>query len=238
MLMPFRATNGRRIAIVLLSTVLLMAAALPSPASAQIPLGAGQVFGIRNAEPQGYSGVSAYMNFTPGPLAGSGTYGPVAVGTLFNTDTHIESGPSKACGTPGDDCTLHPYMSWNDGQNDGLVQVDSSLVLQEGGWYRYASYFIGNNNWIAYLIAGDGWHQLYQPVNLRTSSTLPYVGSGGEASCINNCSIGTAYTSDAQFEIGNTNWFNWCYTAVINNTNGQITACGSNFDWSASKYTG
>lgn len=188
-----------------------------------------QLWGQRNAESQGYGGQTAYMTtMNPNIAAGNWAAGPNGT-TWLVSPPFVESGPTKACDI---DCGLHPYAAW--GTASGVLDqfVDTSRFLAAGGWYQYKNWFTGNNEWEAQFCDGLGCHVLVRP-NLGSSASMPYVSSGGESNHMSTA-IGSATTAWHQYILGGTtSFFDWCYTAVTNNTtSGTISACApSDFSW-------
>lgn len=197
--------------------------------------GQSQAWGERNSESQGYGGVDAYVSFTPNSsVDGWWVAAPTALGQATSAP-YIESGPYYECGFPGDDCKIHPYMSYQDSSGNGAKTVDTTVILASGGNYQYSSYFVGNNDWSSFYEDGNGWHQV-NSVNLGTSTSLTYVMSGGEGQCM-YCKIGSVYSSGAQYELGGTTtWYNWCYSNAwvsVSGSGASVSACGSNHDWTS-----
>jgi hypothetical protein len=191
--------------------------------------GQSQVWGERNAEAAGYGG--SYTNMTtPDPAITRGfSNGPTGTSAL-TAPPFIEAGPTKACDR---DCGLHPYSSAENITGNYMENVDTTKFLASGGNYIYKNYFIGNNTWEGQWCDANGCYVLAD-WPLGTSTAMPDVASGGEASCL-GCPIGSLSTIfEYMIPGGTVTWTPWCYTAVHNTVGGFISACGPNQNWDIS----
>jgi hypothetical protein len=183
----------------------------------------GQLFGALDTGNTA-TGSDAYLT-TPDPPTGYGqrTSALTAVTNYWNPP-FIEAGATKYC-TFG--CSYHPYWSSSDiyGNYDGAIDYLDNLA--PGGWYRYKTFFIGNNTWESQWCSGSGCKKLAD-VNLHTNAGMRYALSGGESDDV-SIPISTN-TSNNQRLIGS--WGYYCYNAVLQNGGGTITPCGSNYTWS------
>ncbi|HZQ08996.1 MAG TPA: hypothetical protein VFD70_20635 [Anaerolineae bacterium] len=170
-------------------------------------------------------GVDAYMTTpdTPIPIGSGKSAGPVGITNYF-TMPYAESGPSKTCPLT---CEYHPYSAYRDINGVGSEVDRVDLNLLPGGWYHYKTFFLSNNIWRIQFCDGNGCLVL-RDVDLKTSAGVAYAIAGGEGL---NTNFGPVTSAAFKWRNKAGTWANSCYTDILRNVNGRVTACGGNFDW-------